>query len=62
MKKKTIVGAFLFFNIILWTFAPGHAPTQTASKSEVSKQTIDTQTKNDIQDPAPKIKAMDKAG
>jgi len=62
MKKKTIVGAFLFFNIILWTFAPGHAPTQTASKGEVPKKTIDTQTKNDTQDLAPKIKAVDKAG
>ncbi|MGD9334532.1 MAG: mechanosensitive ion channel family protein [Desulfobacterales bacterium] len=61
MNYRTILGGFLFFSIILWTIAPGYATTQTTSKGEVSQKTIDQQT-NNTQAPAPKIKAMDKAG
>jgi len=41
MKYKTIsvLGAFLFADIILWTITPGYgyAPVQTASKGQVPK-------------------------
>ena len=62
MRNKKILGVFLFLSIILWTFAPSHASTQAASTGEVSKQPTETQTKNETQSPAPKIKAVDKAG
>jgi MscS family membrane protein len=62
MKYRSISGAFLFFSIIFWTITPGYAPAQTPSKSDVSKQTIDTQTKDDTLAPAKKTKAVDKAG
>ena len=43
-RTNSVLGAFLFFSIIFWTVTPGYAPAQTASKSDVPKQTIDTQT------------------
>ena len=53
---------FSFFSIIFWTVTPGYAMAQITSRGGVSKQTIDTQTQNDPQTPAKKIKAVDKAG
>jgi len=61
-RTNSVLGAFLFFSIVFWTITPGYAPAQTASKGEMSKQTIDPQTKNDTQAPVKKIKAVDKAG
>jgi hypothetical protein len=53
-KTNTVLGVFLFFSIIFWVIAPGFAPAQTPSKSDVSKQTMDTQTKEDTLAPAKK--------
>jgi MscS family membrane protein len=61
-RTNSVLGAFLFFSILFWTVTPGYAPAQTPSKNDVPKQTIDTQTQNDTQTPAKKIKAVDKAG
>jgi MscS family membrane protein len=61
-KTNTVLGAFLFFSIIFLAIAPGFAPAQTPLKSDVSKQTMDTQAKDDTLTPAKKIKAVDKAG
>jgi MscS family membrane protein len=61
-KTNTVLGAFLFFSIIFLAIAPGFAPAQTPLKSDVSKQTMDTQAKDDTLTPAKKIKTVDKAG
>ncbi len=58
---NSILGAFLFFSIIIWTITPGHALAQTASNGEVPQKTIDHPT-NNTQIPAAKSKAVDKAG
>jgi len=56
-----ILGAFLFFSVIIWTITPGYALAQTESKEKVPQTNIHRQTDN-TQIPAIKIKAMDKAG
>jgi MscS family membrane protein len=60
-RINSIFSVFLFFTIIIWIIAPGHAPAQTASKGEAPQKTIEYQT-NNPQVPATKIKAVDKAG
>jgi len=60
-RTNSILGAFLFFSIIIWTIAPGHALAQTASNGEVPQKTIDHPT-NNTQSPGAKSKAVDKAG
>jgi len=60
-RTNSILGAFLFFSIIIWTITPGHALAQTASNGEVPQKTINNPT-NNTQSPAAKSKAVDKAG
>ena len=55
-RSRFLLKAILFLCVVILVVAPCHVPAQTAQKSEVPKETIDTQA------PVIKVKAMDKAG
>jgi len=61
-RSRFLLGAILFLCVVILATAPCHVPAQTAQKSEVPKETIDTQAKDKTQAPFIKVKAMDKAG
>lgn len=54
--SRFLLGAIVFLCVVIMVMAPCHVPAQTAQKSEVPKETIDTQA------PVIKVKSMDKAG
>jgi len=55
-RPRFLLGAILFLCVVILVTAPCHVSAQTAQKSEVPKETVDTQA------PVIKVKAMDKAG
>jgi MscS family membrane protein len=55
-RSRFLLGAILFLCVVVLVTAPCHVLAQTAQKSEVPKETIDTQA------PVIKVKSMDKAG
>jgi len=55
-SSRFLLGAIVFLCIVILVTAPCHISAQTAQKSEVPKETIDTQA------PVIKVKTMDKAG
>ena len=54
--SRFLLGAILFLCVVILITAPCHVSAQKAQKSEVPKETIDTQA------PVIKVKSMDKAG
>ena len=57
-----VLGAFLFFCIILLAIAPCRVSAQTSKQGQVDEKIVDPQPQKDAEAPGIKIKAVDKAG